>query len=72
MQIEMLEERAKALAERGDAATERAQQLQTQSKELSEKLVASEDLRQEMDAYIEELRLIKQSKVHLPLTHCSR
>jgi uncharacterized coiled-coil DUF342 family protein len=65
VQIEMLEERAKALAERGDAATERAQHLQTQVRELTEKLLASEELRQQKDALIEELRLTKHAKVLL-------
>lgn len=67
----MLEERSQALKERGDAATERAQNLATEVKELSEKLLASENLRQQLEDLIEELRLVKQAKVHLPTTHCS-
>lgn len=66
----MLEERSKALAERGSAAAERAEHLQTQVKELTEKLLASEELRQQLDAFIEELRLVKQSKVHFSVSAC--
>lgn len=59
----MLEERCRALLERGDAATERAEELRLQVKELSEKLKATEELQEQKDALIEELRLLKQAKV---------
>jgi hypothetical protein len=69
MQIEMLDERLKTQVERADAeaaranaTAERAQQLQRQVKEVSETLVASEELQQQKDALIEELRIAKHAK----------